>query len=51
MKRGQSLVEYTLLVAVALVGLLITVNSFMQGSIMNSFSNHFKAVKVRIMGN
>ena len=53
MKRGQSLVEYTLLVAVALIGLLLTANSFFQGSgsVKDSFSRHFETVKGRITGN
>ena len=50
MKRGQSFVEYTLLVAVALIGLLLTLNSFFQGSVKDAFSDHFRAVKLRITG-
>ncbi len=50
MDRGQSFVEYVLLVAVALVGLLITVSTFMQGPVKDGFSHHFDTVKTRIVG-
>ena len=50
MRRAQSFVEYTLLVAVALVGLLLTMNLFLKGTISNSFSRHFDTVKGRIGG-
>ena len=50
MRRGQSFVEYTLLIAIALIGLLVTVNSFLKGSIKDSFTNHFNDTKSRIGG-
>lgn len=50
MKKGQSFVEYTLLVAVALIGLLITINSFLKGSIKDTFSGHFDQVRGHIGG-
>jgi Flp pilus assembly pilin Flp len=51
MKRAQSFVEYTLLVAVALIGLLITINSFLKGDINDSLTSHFNTVKGRISTN
>jgi len=50
MKRGQSFVEYTLLVAVALIGMLVTVNSFLKGTVKDSFTSHFNTVKSYITG-
>ena len=50
MRRGQSFVEYTLLVAVALIGLLVTIDSFLKGSIKGSVESHFNQVKTHITG-
>jgi len=50
MKKGQSFVEYTLLVAVALIGLLATINSFLGGTLKSTFTSHFGTVKSRITG-
>jgi hypothetical protein len=38
------------LVAVALIGLLITVNSFLKGTVKDSFIHHFNTVKSHITG-
>jgi Flp pilus assembly pilin Flp len=50
MRKAQSFVEYTLLVAVALIGLLVTANAFLKGTIKDGFTNHFNTVKSRITG-
>ena len=50
MRRGQSFVEYTLLAAVALVGLLIVANSFLKGSVKSGFEEHFNQTKSHIIG-
>ena len=51
MRRAQSFLEYALLVAVALVGLLLTANSLLKtGALRDGFDNHFSAVKERIGG-
>ncbi len=42
--------EYTLLVAVALIGLLLAANSLLKGSLMTGFNSHFDTVKSRIGG-
>jgi Flp pilus assembly pilin Flp len=51
MRKAQSFVEYTLLVAVALIGLLFTINSFLNGSIKSGFTSHFDSTKSHITGN
>jgi len=48
MKKAQSFLEYTLLVAVALVGLLLAANSLFKGALMSGFQNHFNTVNTRI---
>jgi Flp pilus assembly pilin Flp len=50
MRRGQSFVEYTLLAAVALVGLLIVGKSFLDGTVKSGFTGHFNETKRHITG-
>ena len=51
MRRAQSFLEYTLLAAVAVVGLLLAANTlFQNGSLRSSFNSHFDSVKSRIGG-
>lgn len=50
LRKGQSFLEYTLLVAIALVGLLLAANSLFKGSLMSGFNSHFDSVQSRITG-
>ncbi|MCX5701251.1 MAG: hypothetical protein NTZ63_06910 [Candidatus Omnitrophica bacterium] len=50
-RQAQSFVEYALLVAVSLVAILIVANSFLNGSVKNSFVSHFNETKLHITGN
>ena len=51
-RRGQSFLEYTLLVAVAVLGFCAVAASLFdrQGTLMNSFRSHFESVQSRITG-
>ncbi|MBU1998955.1 MAG: hypothetical protein KKE64_05615 [Candidatus Omnitrophica bacterium] len=48
--RAQGFVEYALLTAIAIIGLLVTVNSFLKGSAKNSFNEHFNTAREHIVG-
>jgi hypothetical protein len=48
-KKSQSVIEYTLLVAIAVAG-LVAVAYFMVDLSDGPFSNHFKQVRLRIIG-
>ena len=50
LKRGQGFTEYTLLVGISIIAILLTVSSFLRGSVLSSFTSHFNRVKGRIMG-
>ena len=51
MRRAQSFLEYALLVAIALVGLLLTANSLLKtGALRGGFDSHFSVVKEHIGG-
>ncbi len=48
-KRGQSFTEYALLVGVSIIGILLALNSLLNGP-KNTFTSHFNTAKSRIVG-
>ncbi len=49
-RKGQGFTEYALLAGISIIALVLTVNSFLKGSVKNSFTSHFDTAKSRIVG-